>query len=141
MNKPLSKKALIIIAAIEVAVIIFCLVVSIWVMVTIDPNANHQKNIDLNGPFIGTLQNNSILFALTIVLPLFLIFVVDGVYLIMYATKRESMLSDQEKNDLLEEAKRQASPAQKSAILRILFIQTYHSKSSSPPCWRHNNRA
>ena len=44
----------------------------------------------------------------TIVLPLFLIFVVDGVYLIMYATKRESMLSDQEKNDLLEEAKRQA---------------------------------
>ena len=108
MNKPLSKKALIIIAAIEVAVIIFCLVVSIWVMVTIDPNANHQKNLDLNGPFIGTLQNNTILFALTIVLPLFLIFVVDGVYLIMYATKRESMLSDQEKNDLLEEAKRQA---------------------------------
>ena len=108
MNKPLSKKALIIIAAIEVAVIIFCVVVSIWVMVTIDPNANHQKNLDLNGPFIGTLQNNSLLFALTIVLPLFLIFVVDGVYLIMYATKRESMLSDQEKNDLLEEAKRQA---------------------------------
>ncbi|MBO4737405.1 MAG: hypothetical protein J5627_03085, partial [Bacilli bacterium] len=83
-------------------------VVSIWVMVTIDPNANQQKNLDLNGPFIGTLQNNSILFALTIVLPLFLIFVVDGGYLIMYATKRESMLSDQEKNDLLEEAKRQA---------------------------------
>ena len=77
-------------------------------MVTIDPNANPKQNLDLNGPFIGTLQNNSILFALTIVLPLFLIFVVDGVYLIMYATKRESMLSDEEKKDLLEEAKRQA---------------------------------
>ena len=103
----LSKRTLIIAAAIEVVVIVFCLVVSIIVMTTIDP-VGGDWNIENNGAFIGTLQNNPILFAITIVLPLFIIFVADGVYLIMYATQRESMLNDQEKTELLEEAKRQA---------------------------------
>ncbi len=104
----LSKRTLIIAVAIEVVVIVFCLVVSILVMTTIDPNGNQSANIAKNGEMIGTLQNNPVLFALTIVLPLFIVFVVDGIYLIMYATQRESMLNDQEKAELLEEAKRQA---------------------------------
>lgn len=77
-------------------------------MTTIDPNGNQSANINMNGPFIGTLQNDPLMFALTIVLPLFIIFVVDGVYLIMYATQKESMLNEQEKKELLEEAKKQA---------------------------------
>ena len=102
----LSKRTLIIAAAIEVVIITFCLVVSIIVMTTIDPMGSN--NIVNNGPFIGNLQDNPLLFALAIVLPLFIIFVVDGVYLIMYATQKESMLNEQEKAELLEEAKRQA---------------------------------
>lgn len=104
----MKKKTLITIAAIEVVILVFCLIVSIMVMTTIDPMGDKATNLANNGPLIGTLQNSPILFGCTIVLPIFIIFVVDGVYLIIYASKRESMLSEQEKKDLLEEAKKQA---------------------------------
>ncbi|MCQ2799915.1 MAG: hypothetical protein MJ228_04050 [Bacilli bacterium] len=104
----MKKKTLITIAAIEVVILVFCLIVSIMVMTTIDPLGNKELNLSNNGPLIGTLQNSPVLFGFAIVLPIFVIFVIDGVYLIMYAAKRESMLSEQEKKDLLEEAKKQA---------------------------------
>ena len=80
----LSKRTLIIAAAIEVVIVTFCLIVSILVMTTRDPMG--EQNIAKNGAFIGTLQDNPKIFARAIVLPLFIIFVIDGIYLIMYAT-------------------------------------------------------
>jgi uncharacterized membrane protein len=67
-----------------------------------------RKTLTENGQFIGTLQNNPTLFLLTIVLPVFIIFAVDGVYLIVYANKKESVIGDEEKAAIEEEAKRQA---------------------------------
>lgn len=95
-----------IVSLLELAVIVFCLIISIKVMTTISENAN--SNIINNGEFIGGLQNNPVLFFCSIVLPLFLIFVVDGVYLIVYAVKKESKLTEKERDAISEEAKRQA---------------------------------
>jgi uncharacterized membrane protein len=97
---------LITIGIVEAAVIIFCLVVSIIVLVT-NTEAN-QTNLDKNGVFIGSLQNNPTLFFCCFVLPLFIIFVADGVYLIFYVTKKESVISDEEKEAIAAEARRQA---------------------------------
>jgi uncharacterized membrane protein len=97
---------LIAIGVIEAAVIVFCLTISIIVLVT---NTNQTTtNTEQNGAFIGTLQNSPVLFFCAFVLPLFLIFVVDGIYLIFFATKKESVLSDKERDDIQEEARRQA---------------------------------
>ncbi len=97
---------LIIVGAIELAILIFCLTISIIVLVTITDN--QATNLSKNGQFIGTLQNTPVLFFCTIVLPLFIILVVDGVYLIVYSTRRQSALGNKEKEAIQEEAKRQA---------------------------------
>lgn len=101
-----KKQTLIIVGCIEAAILIFCLVISILVLTTI--TISTELNLSQNGPFIGTLQNNSVLFFCTICVPLFIIFIVDGVYLIFYAQKKESAVSDEERDAIAEEAKRQA---------------------------------
>jgi len=101
-----TKKILLIVGIIEVVVLIFCLTISIIVLATITDG--YQTNLSQNGLFIGTLQNTPVLFFCTIVLPLFVIFVVDGVYLIVYATKKQSMVTQEEKDAIQEEARRQA---------------------------------
>ena len=106
-----QKRNLIIIGAIEAAFVIFALVVSIWVMTTIhDPNEYNAaaKNLRDNGPFIGWLQNNSTAFLLIFVLPLFLILAVDVIYLIVYAVKRESSLTEAEREVIEEQARKEA---------------------------------
>lgn len=114
-----KKKTLIIVGIVEAIILVFCLTVSIIVLVTICSLGDafmlehhlydvFSANLQKNGQFIGTLQNNSTLFFCTIVLPLFIIFVVDGVYLIVYAMKKQSSLSDKEIVDIREEAKKQA---------------------------------
>ncbi len=97
---------LIVIGIVEAAIIVFCLTISIIVLAT--NTGADQTNLSKNGPFIGTLQNTPTLFFCAFVLPLFLIFVVDGIYLIVFATKKESTLSDEERNAIQEEARRQA---------------------------------
>lgn len=106
-----TKLKLAIIGAVEAAIVIFCLIVSIRVMTTItdvnDPD-HAAKNIINNGAFIGWFQNNSTGFFLTIVLPLFVILAVDVIYLIVYATKRESSLSESERKAIEEQARAEA---------------------------------
>jgi hypothetical protein len=102
-----TKLTLIIVGAIEVTVLIFCLVVAIRVATTFDAT-NPQGSIAKNGAFLGTLQTNGTLLFFVIVFPALLIFLVDGGYLIYYAVKRESTLNEKEKSAIEEEAKRQA---------------------------------
>ncbi|MCH3910050.1 MAG: hypothetical protein LKF75_00520 [Bacilli bacterium] len=102
-----KKKIFISVAVVEVAILIFCLVVAILDMTNFDaesPNANILNN----GVFIGTLQNKPTLFFLTILLPVFIIFLIDGIYLIVYAVKKPSTLSDKERDSIKEQAKAEA---------------------------------
>jgi hypothetical protein len=106
-----KKRTLIIIGIIETIILIFCLVVSIIVWVTfIGPDTQNYQTLNLqkNGAFIGTLQNNNVLFFCSIVLPLFIIFLVDAIYLIFYATKKESAITDKERESIEDEARKQA---------------------------------
>jgi uncharacterized membrane protein len=101
-----KKIKFIIIGVLEVAVLVFSLVISIIVASTI--HDNQSTNIAKNGQFIGTLQNSPILFFCTILLPVLIIFLGDGAYLIVYANKKQSAIGDTEKKAIEEEAKRQA---------------------------------
>ena len=106
-----TKIKLIVAGAVELAIVIFCMTISIWVMATItDANLpNHAElNIQNNGPFIGWFQNHSTEFFLIIVLPLFILLAIDVIYLIVFATKRESNLSATERSAIEEQAKKEA---------------------------------
>ena len=104
-----KQKIIFIVAGIvEVAIIAFCLTVSIRVLATFNSEWTAQELIANNGPFIGGLQTNNTLFLLTIVLPLFVILALDIIYLIVYATKRESALSDKERDAIEAQAKEEA---------------------------------
>ena len=105
-----TKIRLFVAGGIELVIVVFCLVVSILVMTTIaDPNLPNHAELNMkNGPLIGWFQNNSTPFFLIIVLPLFVILAVDVIYLIVFATKRESSLSATEREAIEEQAKREA---------------------------------
>jgi uncharacterized membrane protein len=101
-----KKTWLIVIGAVEVVFLIFALVVSIMVVRTLYKNA--KSNLYYNGPFIGTLQNNYMLFFFVILFPVLVIFLADTAYLIVYATKKHNAIADDEKKAIEDEAKRQA---------------------------------
>jgi uncharacterized membrane protein len=122
-----TKRIFIIVGAVEIAVLIFCLVVAILVYTTFDKNSA-QVNLDKNGPFIGSLQNNPTLLFFVIVFPALLIFLVDGGYLIYYAVKRESTLNATEKSAIEEEAKRQA----REEVLKELKAEQEKSAEQKP---------
>ncbi len=105
MNKK-QRTWLIVIGGLEVAIILFSLVVSILVLVT--STGADQTNLAKNGPFIGYLQNTPTTFFLAFVLPLFIIFIGDGIYLIYYSTKKESALTDKERDAIQEAARQEA---------------------------------
>ena len=103
-----TKRLLLIGGIVEGIIVIFSLVVSIMVMTSFDAELLPEQLIEKNGPFIGGLQANNTLFLVTIVLPLFVILALDVIYLIIYATKRESALSDKERDAIEAAAKEEA---------------------------------
>lgn len=111
MKNETKKKLIISIGVIQAIVIVFLFVVSIIVFTTI-----HEKNnVDYNGPFIGGLQDNPTILLCCIVIPLCLIFVVDGAYLFyIYRISKKtseyaaSSISEEERAQLLAEAKAEA---------------------------------
>lgn len=123
-----TKLTFIIIGAVEVAVLVFCLVVAILVYSQFDGNLTPQQLLDKNGPFIGKLQTNGVLLFFTIVFPALLIFLVDGGYLIYYAVKRESSLNEKEKSAIEEEAKRQA----REEVLKEMQAEQANSTEAKP---------
>lgn len=113
-----KKITLIAVGAVELAIIIFCLVVSIMVL-----NAGFNgkpSSVEKQPALIQWLCLNPTWFFILFLVPLIIIFIVDGVYLILYATKRESVLTDEERDAIAEEAKRQA----KEEILKELRGQS-----------------
>lgn len=103
-----QRNTIIIAGIVEAIIIIFCMTVSILVLSTFDSNLTAQEILAKNGPFIGGLQTNNTIFLITIVLPLFVILALDIIYLIIYATKRESALSDKERDAIEAQAKEEA---------------------------------
>lgn len=101
-----TKKTLIIVGAIEVAILLFCLIVSIIVIVTWSPDLANP--IAKNGPFIGWFQKNTTPFFLIIVLPVFVIFLVDAVYLVVYSAKKPSALTESEREAIQAQAREEA---------------------------------
>ena len=95
------------IGALEVAVLIFCLVISILTL-TGTITQDHAYNIQANGPFIGWFINNPVWFFIIIVLPIFIIFIADIIFLLFYLSQRESSLSDKERNLIQKQAREQA---------------------------------
>lgn len=107
-----SKKFLIPVGIVELAIVIFCTVVSIMVLATADSNLSAPDLVMKNGAFIGTLQSNPTLFFSCFVIPLIVIFLIDGLYLIWLALtdKKEiaPVLSEDDKKAIMEQAKAEA---------------------------------
>jgi uncharacterized membrane protein len=103
-----QKRTLLIIGAVEAVVLIFSLVVSILVLATFDRNARESELIAANGPFIGGLQYHTTVFFCAIVLPVFVILLVDAVYLIIYASRKPSEITDEERAAIEAKAKEEA---------------------------------
>ncbi len=114
-----QKLTLIVAGVIELAVIIFCMVSAILVLTSGYSAANEDQKLAWYGnhpDMIGWMCTHRTGFFLICVLPPIALFIVDGIYLILYATKKESLLSKEEKDAITEEAKRQA----KEEILKEL---------------------
>lgn len=103
-----QKKIILIVGAIETIILAFCLTISIIVLVTWVQNASPAQRISLNGPFIAWFQNNPTPFFLTIVLPVFIILLIDAVYLIVYASKKPSALTEEERQAIQAQAREEA---------------------------------
>lgn len=114
MDKKNRKLLYIIVGAIELAILIFCLIVSILCMQNTlkdvsDPASRAQMLIQQNGPFIGWLQGHPTQMFIFIVVPVFIIFFADAAYLIYYAVKKPSdALSKEEEEALKEQAREEA---------------------------------
>lgn len=96
----------------EAVVIVFAFVVSILVITTYHSPEQYSDylalNLEENGPMIGWLQNNPTPFFLLIVMPILVILALDIVYLVYFALKRESKLSDKERDAIAAKAKEEA---------------------------------
>ena len=110
MNKNVKKVLLIGGIVLDVGITVFLLVVSIIMLATMPANGvEMQKAIEMNGPFIGYLQQNSTVYLFTCVVPLFLLLGVNVVGLVMYIKKAGKTkatlaeLSDEQKDALKAE--------------------------------------
>ena len=110
MNKNVKKGLLIGGIVLDVGITVFLLVVSIIMLATMPANGvEMQKAIEMNGPFIGYLQQNSTVYLFTCVVPLFLLLGVNIVGLVMYIKKAGKTkatlaeLSDEQKDALKAE--------------------------------------
>lgn len=118
----MDKKQKLTLAAIgvaELAIIIFCMVCAILVLTSGFSGAGDSEKItwEVYHPgMIGWMCTHRVGFFLICVLPPIALFIVDGIYLILYATRKESVLSKEEKDAIADEAKRQA----KAEILKEL---------------------
>lgn len=110
MNKNVKKGLLIGGIVLDVGITIFLLIISIIMLATMPKNSIEMSQaIEMNGPFIGYLQQNSTVYLFTCVVPLFLLLGVNIVGLVMYIKKvgktkaTLAELSDEQKDALKAE--------------------------------------
>lgn len=110
MNKNVKKGLLIGGIVLDVGITVFLLVVSIIMLATMPKNSIEMSEaIETNGPFIGSLQQNSTVYLFTCVVPLFLLLGLNIVGLVMYIKKAGKTkatlaeLSDEQKDALKAE--------------------------------------
>ncbi|MDY5669372.1 MAG: hypothetical protein SPF87_02890 [Bacilli bacterium] len=110
MNKNVKKGLLIGGIVLDVGITVFLLVVSIIMLATMPANGvEMEKAIEMNGPFIGYLQQNSTVYLFTCVVPLFLLLAANIIGLVMYIKKAGKTkatlaeLSDEQKDALKAE--------------------------------------
>ena len=114
-----KKITLIAVGAVELAVIVFCLVCAILVLTSGYSSASQNEQIvwyENHPNMIGWMCVHPTEFFLLCVLPPIALFVLDGVYLILYATKKESVLSKEEKQakeEILKELREESSSKDK----------------------------
>ena len=109
-----NKKILLFGGIAEGAILIFALVLSIIVWTTVCNGTDyptlemlHQANIDKNGPFIAFFQNNTTAFFCIVCIPIFVIVALDFVYFAIIASKRESVLSEEQLEVIKDQAKKE----------------------------------
>ena len=124
-----QKRTLIIAGIAEAVIIIFCLIVSILVLTTFISQDTRPDwaaaNLEQNGPFIGWLQTHPTPFFLLIVLPLLLILAVDIIYLILFAVKKESKLTTDEREEIARKAREQ--------VMAELLAEQQAAEAASKP--------
>ena len=109
MSKNVKKGLIIAGISLDVAVTVFLFVVAIIMLITMPKGGNYTKEeyealCDANGPFIGYLQKNPLVYGLSCVLPLGVLLVGNIVGLILYVRKVGSK-SAVELSELTEEEK------------------------------------
>ena len=121
-----NKKILIIGGIVEGAFLIFALIVSILVWTTAhkadDFGGSVQKAQEANlaaNPFIGTFQNNTMLFFCIICIPVFVIVAIDLVYFAIIASKKESALT----SDQREAIRKKAEEEVRSELMKEILAE------------------
>ena len=105
MNAKTKKVLLFTGLGLDIAVTVFLFVIAIIMIVTMPKNQYEMKDaIEINGPFIGYLQQHSTLYFFTCVLPLILLLGANIVFLILYVRK-QSKKPEVAVDDLSEEQK------------------------------------
>ena len=120
-----NKKILLIGGIAEGAILLFALVLSIIVWTTVCNGKDfasiadlHQANIDKNGPFIAFFQNNTTAFFCIVCIPIFVLVALDFVYFAIIASKRESVLSEEQLQAIKDQAKKEVQEEIMQEILQ-----------------------
>jgi len=120
-----NKKIMLIGGIVEAAILIFALVLSILVWTTVNSadavgskEAAQQLNLEQNGAFIGSLQNNPTIFFCVVCIPVFVIVAVDLVYFAMIASKKETNLTDEQLAAIKKKAEEQVRAEMMEEILK-----------------------
>ncbi|MCI1244786.1 MAG: hypothetical protein LKG11_02440 [Bacilli bacterium] len=104
-----QKKILTIVGIVEAVILVFCLTVSIIVLAKWDSALlTYESRARVNGAFIAWFQSNPTLFFIIIVLPVFIIFLIDAIYLIVYASKKPSAITADEREAIQAQAREEA---------------------------------
>lgn len=109
MDKNLKKGLIIFGISVDVAVTIFLFVVSIIMIATMPSPEQIGIASQINGPFIGYLQEHSTFYLCTCVVPLFVLLILNIALLAMYVKKvsKKAVVLD-DLSDAQKEAIRQA---------------------------------
>ena len=137
-----NKLKLIIGGAVEAAIVIFCIVVSIIVAVTYPKGASNnaefltliEQNRAKYGDMIVWFQLDRTRILLVLILPMLVLLAIDIVYLVIFATRRESNLTEQEQAAIEAKAKEEVrAELMKEILAEEEAKKAAEAKTEEPP--------